>query len=297
MTSRLFPRSLAAALALTVVLAGCDAADTADTSATATVDTEDAVLTVASALALDGGGVLEDAAAGAALADIAPAALGSPPDGRPPFTPRPGCTPTRTFDAATFVYTLTQDCSRTSGGGRFSASFSRLATVRFLGADGQPQAERAGATALDFDILSGTSAFVTPRGSHRLLSLTADFSVTDLDRDTVTVNGTYNRAAADTLSGPRGQRTLAHELALTLADVRGPRGVRENWHRAVSGTITGTYHAIRTETRRDGTTTTREITRDIAITLPRGGSDLAEIAMGGRRFHADRRTGDVRELQ
>ena len=37
---------------------------------------------------------------------------------------RPGCAPTRTFDAATFVYTLTSDCSRTSHGGRFSASFS-----------------------------------------------------------------------------------------------------------------------------------------------------------------------------
>ncbi len=297
MTSRLVSRSLAAALALTLVLAGCDAADPADTSADATVDTEDAVLTVASAIALDGGGVLEDAAAGAALAAFAPASLGSPPDGRPPFTPRPGCTPTRTFDEASFVYTLTQDCSRTSEGGRFSASFSRVATVQFLGAGGQPQAERAGATALNFDILSGASAFVTPRGSHRLLSLTADLAVTDLGQDLVTVNGTYNRAATDTLSGPRGTRTLAHEVALTLTDVRGPRGAPENWHRAVSGTITGTYHAVRTQTRRDGTTTTREITRDIAITLPRGGSDLAEITMGGRRFHADRRTGDVREIQ
>jgi hypothetical protein len=295
MTFRLSARPLLAAFALTAVLAGCDASTDTPDAATATADTEDAALSVAGALALDGGGLLEDAAAGAALAG-APVASFSPPDGHPGFPVRPGCRPTRAFDAATSVYTLTFDCSRTSEGGRFSASFSRVATVQFLDAAGEPQAERAGATALNYDVLSGTSAFVTPRASHHLLSLTADFAVTDLDEDLVTVNGTYARAATDTLSGARGQRTLTHELALTLDDVRGPRGVRENWHRAVSGAITGTYHAVHTATARDGTTTTREITRTIAITLPAGGSETAEIAVDGRRFRADRRTGAVEEI-
>lgn len=281
-----------AALVLVALLAGCDAAQ--DAPADAMLDTEDAAQVVAQALALDGGGVLEDAAAAVAIAGRPTASL-NPPDGHPPFPTRPGCAPTRTFDASTFVYTLTSDCSRTSG--RVSASFQRVATLRFLGADGQPQAEREGATALDFDILSGTSSLVMRRSTHRVTGLTADFAVTTLDTDLATVNGTTTRATADSLGGPRGSRTSTSTLALTLIDVRGPRGVEDNWHRAVSGTITGTYRATVTTTRADGTATTREVSRDIAITLPRGGSDLAEIRLDGRLFHADRRTGTVRETE
>ena len=290
-------RPLAAALAVLVLLAGCDAGtDTpVDTSATAQTDTEDAARNVAAALALDGGGVLEDAAAAAAVA--AESVPGVSPDGHPPFPPRPGCTPARTFDAAAVLYTLTTSCTRTNDATGVSAVFARVATVQFLGDGGQPQPERQGAAALSFDILSGTSTVTTPRRSHRLLSLTASFDVTDLGQDLVTVNGTYARAATDTLTTPRGgQRTLTHELALTLTDVRGPRGVRADWHRAVSGTIAGTYHAVRTATGRDGATTTREVTRTFTVTLG-GNSDVAEIAVGGQTFRADRRTGDVSGIE
>ena len=286
-------RRAIAALALVVLLAGCDAAaDAPSDAAAATADTEDAALVVGQALALDGGGVLEDAAAAVAVAGNSSDAR--PPDGRPPFPVRPGCEPTRSFDEATFVYTLTARCARRGEGGRFSASFARVSTIRFLGADGRPQAERAGATALDFDILSGTTSLVTPGATHRVTALTADFAVTTLDQDLATVNGTTTRATADSLSGPRGSRTVTARTALRLADVRGPRSVVEDWHRAVSGTISGTYAATVTATRADGTTTTRQVARDILVTLPRGGSDLAEVQLGGRRFQVDRRTGAVR---
>ena len=292
MTLSSAPRPLAA-LALLLLLAGCDAGTDTDTSATVQTDTEDAARNVAAALALDGGGVLEDAAAAAAVAAESAPGI-SPPDG---FPPRPGCTPARTFDAAAVLYTLTVDCSRTNNATGFSAAFARVATVQFLGAGGQPQPERQGATALAFDILSGTSTVTTPRRSHRLLSLTASFDVTDLGQDLVTVNGTSARAATDTLTTTRGgRRTLTHELDLTLTDVRGPRGVRADWHRAVSGTIAGTYHAVRTATGPGGATTTREVTRTFTVTLG-GGSDVAEIAVGGQTFRADRRTGEVSGIE
>ena len=293
MTYRPASWPLLAALVFAAGLTGCDSSADAGTSgSSAMADTEDAALVVAQALALDGGGVLEDAAAAVSVA--AASAAARPPDGHPAFPARPGCRPTRTFDAATLVYTLTSDCSRTNG--RLSATFARVATVRFLGAGGQPQAERAGATALDFDILSGSASLVAPRASHRVTALTADFAVTTLDQDLATVNGTTTRATADSLGGPRGSRTVVARTALRLTDVRGPRGVEEDWHRGVSGTITGTYAATVTTTRADGTSATREVARDIAITLPRGGSDVAEITLGGQRFHADRRTGSVREV-
>lgn len=287
-------RPLAAALALTFVLAGCDAASSdGPDAAPATTDTEDTALSVAGAIALDGGGLLEDVAAGAAVA--APGTAARPPDGHPGFPIRPGCTPTRTFDDAAVLYTLTFNCTRTNEGAGFSAAFARVATVQFLGADGQPQPERDGATAVNFDILSGTTTVITPRRSHRLLRVAADFAVTDVGQDLVTVNGTYARAATDTLSGRRGERTLAYELALTLDDVRGPRGVRGDWHRAVSGSLSGTYHAVRTATGRDGDTTTREITRTISVVFGNGG--MAEIAVNGERFRADVLTGEVASIE
>lgn len=294
MTSRLSLRLGALVLAAGLALSACDAADpdlaNSDLeSPNRTAETEDAVLSVAAALALDSGGVLEDAAAA-----VGASAGGSA--GRS-ATPRPGCRPTTTFDAATLTYTFTTACTRGGESGRASAAFSRVATARFFGAGGAAQADRATATALDFDILSGTSTVVTPRGTHRLLSLAADLSVTDLGQDLVTVNGTYARSTADTLRARRrGEVTMRSDLALTLTDVRGPRGVEENWHRAVSGTLTGTYHAVRTATDENGETATRTIDRDIDVTLPRGGSDLAEISVGGRLFHADRRTGKVQEI-
>ena len=290
MTLPLSLRPRAAALAALVLLAGCDAATTDGgglAPATFQTDTEDAARVVAGALALDRGGVLEDAAAAAA---VAAAAAGG-------FPARPGCSPVRTFDAAAVLYTLTTDCARTNTATGVTATFARVATVQFLAPGGQPQPEPQGATALAFDVLSGTSAVVTPRRSHRLLSLTASFDVTGLGDSLVTVNGTSRRVAADTLTTPRGgRRTLATEIDLTLTDVRGPRGVRADWHRAVSGTVSGTVRAVRTATAPDGTTTTRDVTRTFTVTLGRG-SDVAEIAINGRTFRAGRRTGDVADIE
>ena len=274
------------ALAAVALLAACDSATT-DTPATgdATTDTEAAAATVAASLALDAGGVLDEAATAARLGMPGAGGLLGPGAGRP------GCDATREMDPDTFVWTLTLDCERGRPNGPVSATFQRTSTVRFT-AGGTPQAGPEGADALDYAILSGASLFRTPRGSHRVTGLTADFDVTDLDEELVTVNGTYARAGADSLGLPRGGRHVSvYTLDLTATDLRGPRARHAGWGEIVSGTLSGVYRATITHVRPGGTPVTREVERTFTITFPASG--MAEVAMAGRRFRFEMGAGGM----
>lgn len=276
--------SLLALGAAVLSLSACDAAD-----AVSDDDLDDAAVVVASALALDGGGALEDAAAGASLA------AGVAGGGRSAGPDRPGCDNSRTFDDATSTWTVTIDCERGDPSGRFYAAFDRLSTYQFLDAGGAPQRERAGAAALNYDVLSGSSRFQSPRGTHALTSIGVDFSIDALDSDLVTVNGTYQRAATDTLRGPRGERTVAYTLGLAFDDVRGPKSRLRPWHAAVAGTIVGTLQSTITRTPTGGPTVVSEVDRTFTVTFPDDGSGerVAEIEIGRRRYRADVDTGEI----
>ncbi len=274
-------------LLLTLALGACDAVGAGDE--VSAEDLYDAAVVVASAVALDAGGVLEDAAAGASFA------LAADASGRTAGPGRPGCDNARTFDADATLWTVTIDCERGDPEGRFYASFERVATYRFVDAAGAAQERPAGAASLDYDVLSGTSLFRSPHGVHALTALGADLSVTDLDQDLVTVNGSYQRAATDTLRGPGGERTVAYDLALTLDDVQGPKGTARRWRSAVGGTITGTLHATITRTPVGGPSTQRTVDQEFTITFPADGSGdrVAQIALGGHRYRADVETGEI----
>jgi len=275
---------LFAVAALALTLSACDAVDTASLSDD---DLADAATAVANAVALDAGGVLEDAAAGAALAASA--------DGNARHGDRPGCRAERTYDEAAGLWTAVADCERGDPDGAFYASFERTSTYRFLDAAGQPQPSREGAATIEQAVLSGASLMRSPRGTHALLSLASALTISDLEADLVTVNGTVQRAATDTLRGRRGERTLAYELDATLSDVRGPRATSRHWRTAVDGTISGTLRATLTRTPADGETDTVEIDEAFTITFPLDGAGgrVAEIVLGGRRFRADVETGAV----
>ncbi|PAP75588.1 hypothetical protein [Rubrivirga marina] len=277
--------------ALALLLAACDATDTSS-PALSDADLDDAATVLASAIALDAGGLLEDVAASASLA--APASG----DARHPGPDRPGCRADRTYDEADGLWTAVFDCERGDPQGRFYASFERTATYRFLDAAGQPQPERAGAASAEYAVLSAENLFRSPRGVHALQSLTSDFTVTDLDTELVTVNGTVQRAATDTLRGRRGERTLAYELDATLDDVRGPRVAPRRWRQAVEGTISGTLRATLTRTPTGGPSSSVEIDEAFTISFPvrAGGDRVAQIVLGGRPYRADVETGEVEGL-
>lgn len=279
-----FPSRLTLVAALAVSLTACDTADLEDPA----TDLDDAAVVVAGALALDAGGVLEDAAAAAAFAGATGTARTAGPD-------RPGCRGDRSYDEAAGLWTVAADCERASPDGRFSASFQRVSTYQFLGADGTPQQSPRGAAVLEADVLSGSSLFRSPHRTHALTSLTSDLTVTRLDADLVSVSGTYGRAATDTLRGARGERTVAYDLDLVLDDVQGPRGTARQWRQAVGGSISGTLVATITRTAAGGNTETRTVDRAFTVTFPTdaSGGRVAEIALGGRRYRADVTTGEV----
>ena len=280
---------LPALLALALALGACDASGPATSAATA-ADLDDAAVAVANAVALDTGGALEDAAAGASLAVDAGA--------RHPGPDRRGCDADRAFDPAAVLWTVAVDCERGDPDGRFYSTFARVSAYRFLGADGTPQEERAGAAAVEYDVLSGSSLTRTPRRAYALTGLTSSLTVTALDRDLVSVDGTVQRAGADTLRGPRGERAVVYALDATLDGVQGPRSVARRWRQAVGGTITGRIQATITRTPARGETRTVEVDETFEITFPRDGSGdrVAALVLGGRRYRADVGTGEVAGL-
>lgn len=276
-------------------LAGCDAGDAAgDTADTSDVRaSEDAAVSIANALGIESGGALEDVASAAAVGDDV---SGKRAD--------VGCERRLDYGEETQTWTHFVACERGREDSPFYAQFSRLHEFQFLAGD-VPQQFPEGATTLLFDIVEGTGERRSPVFHHVLNDLGARFVVENVeddgDRDLVRVNGTYTRAATDTLETRRVVRTLDYTLDLTFIDLVGPAH-REmagetdvprdrGWNEAVSGTIEGHYQAFVTfETVRGYRE--QEIDETFVITFG-GGSDQPELTIADERFTLDLETGTV----
>ena len=122
----------------------------------------------------------------------------------------------------------------------------------------------------------------------------ADLNVANIHGELVTVNGTYDRAATDTLYTRNAERTLTYDLALNFIDVQGPARDRRHWRNAVSGTLEGVYHAVITFIRGDAYEEV-EIWKEFTIVFGEGDGDVRDalITIDGRTFRADIETGQV----
>jgi len=264
-----------------VALAGCDSAG--GDSAGQELSNLEVAVAIANGVAVEPGGALE--AVAGAIDD------GESSQGR-------GCTAERSYDETTQTWTAVVECERGFPDSRFWARFGRTRTFRFLDAAGVPQQSPEGAASLEFAIVDGHGEVHTPWLHHVLLDIGADINVDDLQEELVTVNGTYDRAATDTLFVRRfGQaavrRTLIYDLDLEFLDVRGPRHRPGDWGRPVSGTIEGHVVGAATFTRRDGTTVTREFDRSFTIVFDNPAAETATIRVGSEQFEADLLTGAV----
>ncbi|MDX1439101.1 MAG: hypothetical protein R3284_04280, partial [Rubricoccaceae bacterium] len=107
-------------------------------------------------------------------------------------------------------------------------------------------------------------------------------------------NGTYQRAATDTLYTRNAERTLTYDVSMTLTDIVAAPGDRDHWRRAVSGTIEGVFHAIITFMRGDAYGE-REITKTFTIVFGDGDGDTRDalITVDGLTFRADIETGQI----
>jgi hypothetical protein len=175
----------------------------------------------------------------------------------------------------------------------FYAYFERTYNLQFLDSNGDPQKRMIvdGDTAYSviFKIVSGDGRHITPRLSQELKAISGNWLLTNTNLEMVTMNGSYYRAAVDTILVPRGTRISDHTLNLTFTDVVGPRGSRRDLSQKVSGIVSGTYTASVTIIT-DNTTITKEIQRNIYIVL---GSGELNIQVNGQQFRFDPETCDL----
>jgi hypothetical protein len=280
-------RALLAAVLPLALLAGCDSAGSDD--AGDSVSNLEAAVAIANGMAVESGGALEAIASG--LEDDE-------------NSQGHGCEIERTYDEVTQTWTRTIDCERGDPDSRFFARFGRTQTFQFFDEAGVPQQFPQDAASLDFAIVDGYGEVVTPWLHHELLDIGGSFDIDDLQDSLVTVNGTYERSATDSLfvrrpDGPAAVRkSIIYDLSLELDDVRGPRRRYGHWGRPVSGTVTGLVEGTVTFTRRDGTVVTRDFSRSFTIVF--GGepvADTARIRIGSDEFVANMRTGEVEGVE
>ena len=123
--------------------------------------------------------------------------------------------------------------------------FYRKYSLQFLDGEDQPlkyrvTEEDTAKTAI-FNSLDATGIHWNRRAYHQLNDLNISWVATDIDSDILTVNGSFERAAYDSLTRKNFTRTLDHNISLDIQDLKGPRGSRRDLSEKISGDIYGSY--------------------------------------------------------
>ena len=265
--------------------------------------TQDALYSVAANVAVDNGGVLED------MSDVLktesmPGIVNEDDDNMMNFGHNHTGV-TEQYDSTNGWWTVTVTRHRGNVLGFYYADYTRVYQHQFVNKDGQFQKFYIVPDGTTFDtaytvnhkIVSGTGDLKTPKVSHHLIGLSGAWTVTGTNTPIVSLNSTapYIRSVSDTVTRNNSVRTLNGTLTLNFINVTGPRGSGLNWHRKLSGTITGTYHAVVTF-QKGSTYTETTIDRIINITL--GGQQIPVRIKGlseatGTTFYIDAETGDL----
>lgn len=202
---------------------------------------------------------------------------------------------TREYDQLTGEWTIHIERERGTAGQIPYAFVSRDYTLKYLNALGQAQQYYVSgadtARTIHFNVLQGAGRHVTRRLSQQLNELNANWTVTNAHQDIITVNGDYYRAAVDTIRTFFRVRTSDHDLELTVNDLVMPRGSDPALINAISGHVSGHFHADITFTSGDSYSE-HTIDRDFDIII---GGGRAEIEIGDADFIADILTGELVE--
>ncbi|HEX9654138.1 MAG TPA: hypothetical protein VGA99_10530 [bacterium] len=196
------------------------------------------------------------------------------------------------YDSVNGIWTIELFRERGNPPGTFYSLIERVYTVQFLH-NGVPQKfwKVVGDTAdtIHFNIIDAAGRHKTRHLSQELKELTASLVATGTNTNLITINGTYRRAATDTLTNRSVTRTLDHTIDLNFIDVTVPRGSRQDVSENISGTITGTYHADITFDGPRGYSE-KTVDREINITLEDG---EAAINVAGRVFSCNLGLGEL----
>lgn len=263
---------------LLMLAVGCSEKGTDPAFLTATVD-EDVAESVASSTGSDNGGLTDQMADAVALAN-----------GSTPAAPRYNgeqmlAASAPTYDASTGLWTQSFTRERGLQAGLYYAFISRTYTWRFLNANGLAQqfyiTGADTATTIQFNIVDGDGQHKTPRVSQLLTSLAGSWVVTNANKDTVTLNGTYSRSALDTIKTRRAIRTYDHALSKTISNVLIDRSGAELLERRISGVVVGSYAADITF-QSSSVYNERSVNRTYTVTY--NGDGTATVVINGKNF-------------
>lgn len=277
-------------LALLLVAVGCDAAGPTDASIDGDASA-DVAASVSTLISADTGGLIEQVGdvfdlATAGTISGQTATLAAKHAGADSLIDR-------TYDETTGTWTLSFEREHISDDGLRTHTASRTYEVQFLDADGVPQqffvTEGDTAHSITFAIVEGSGTLETPHLSATRSNITGAFTATGVNTDEVTVNGTYGRSGAHTLTTANAVRTLDYDLAVEVIDLVGPKGNRRDLSQKLSGTINGTYNGHATFERGD-LYRERDIDRAVTITITDG---EATITVNADTYAGNVQTGDV----
>lgn len=290
---------LIAIIAFAVVLSGCKKMESPNEAQVETAATQDAAASIAASLAINDGGALEQ------LSDMM---ASTTKDGLQNEVStslfgfrNASVNVEKIYDSLSGWWTVTVTRTKGDPTGLYHANYVRVYKHKFINKDGVFQKHYIvdlngvpdTAYTVNHEIVSGTGELVRPGVSRKLLNLSAGWTTTNANTPLVTVNtlaaSPLTRAVSDTITRGDAVRTLNNNLTLNFVDVKGPRVRSLNWHRAISGTITGTYTAtvtfLKGEVYRE-----KLINRTISITL---GGDKISLDVGGTKFLVDPETGEL----
>lgn len=201
----------------------------------------------------------------------------------------------RTYDSLNGFWTINVEKIR---GDSLSAPFAHILrkyTLQFLNVNNIPQ--RNYVTAADtartvlFSIKRGYGKHLTRRISQQLDSLSGAWTVTNAHLPEVTINGTYYRAATDTIRGFNRLRNSDHQLELNFNNIVAPRGVHPNIYQAVSGSLSGTFDAVITFI--SGTAYNETVIhRDFNVIF---GDGNGSIILGSKHYWANLYSGELQD--
>ena len=264
--------------------------------------TTDAAYVVAANIALNNGGAIED------MSDVLQTATkdGLSNEDFNGMTNFDNCHSgvVKSYDSTNGWWTVTVTRHRGNVNGKYYANYERIYKYQFLDTAGMFQkyyiTNNDTAVNAKYEIVSANGILKTPKVSDRLTSLTAAWNANGINSKYVVLNTTspYIRTVADTMTRNNSVRTLNGTLTVNFVNITSPRsasprGGTLSWHKNITGTIDGTYHAVVTFQKG---TTYRDSTIDKTIHIVFGKQPdglVAEVGVNGNVYYVNVETGDV----
>lgn len=196
------------------------------------------------------------------------------------------------YDEGAGLWTISISYERSNPTRGVSAGFTREYTVQFL-KNGVAQKYFVNgsdtATTISMVIAEGTGEYHSNRLRHHLVDISGNWTAQNVNGAAMTVNGTYNRAASDTLLTRNATRTFNYSLSLQFAGISIPTGDGDDISQFIAGGMSGNYEAEISITR-GGETYEQSVSRPFAVAFA---FERFTLDIDGSTFTVDAETGEL----